>query len=188
MAHPHAYIDLQTTVIFDKDGQVTAIREHWLFDQFYTEFALHDFAYKKDGALDHDKLMALANENLKGLKDFSYFTYFNAPKPALGEARDVDSSLQKGQIAMEFTLQLDKPVKPPISFRIYDPSYYTAMVHVQDRPVILQNAPTSCHAVVITPKPAAAWKNMAQALDKNATGPDDLGTYFAETVKIACKG
>ena len=185
-AHPHAFIDLQTTLVLDGQGRLTAIREHWLFDQYYTEFALHDFAYGKNGVLDRDKLMELARENLKNLKDFSYFTYFPDPKPQLGTAGDIDSSLQDGRIALDFTLKLASPLAPPLSFRIYDPSYYTAMLHVESKPLVVQGGSPTCHATLVKPKPSAAWSNLAKALDKNATAPDDLGTYFAEKVSLTC--
>ena len=38
-AHPHAWIDVRVTVLFDGDGAITGLRQSWLFDEFYTAFA-----------------------------------------------------------------------------------------------------------------------------------------------------
>lgn len=189
-AHPHAFIDLQTTLIYNPAGQLTALREHWLFDQYYTEFALHDFAYNKDGTLDRTKLLALATENLKNLKEFDYFTSFADPKIKLGTAADIDSKLEGKQIAMLFTVSLLTPIDPkrqPVGFKIYDPSYYTAMLHQKDGNVTQQGAPVGCKAQLSKPNPNAVWVNLAAALDRNAKAPDNLGIYFAETVTVACQ-
>lgn len=185
-AHPHAFIDLKTTIVLNEKGEVTAIKEHWVFDQYYTEFALNDFAYKRGGALTHDKLMELAHENLKGLKEFSYFTYPKDKAVKLGDATDINSYMENKRIAMEFTLPLITPTKPPFNFRIYDPSYYTAMLHEKGGLTVNGTLPHTCNPHIIKPNPGTAWTSLAAALDRNAQAPDDLGTYFAETVSLTC--
>ncbi|MBT5298977.1 MAG: DUF1007 family protein [Rhodospirillaceae bacterium] len=35
-AHPHAWIDLRSTVHLNGDGQIVGIEQEWLFDNFYT--------------------------------------------------------------------------------------------------------------------------------------------------------
>ena len=185
-AHPHAFIDLKTTLVADAGGAVTAIKEHWLFDQYYTEFALHDFAYEQGGALNQGKLLELARENLKNLKDFHYFTRFDDPSIVTGDATAIGSRLEDGRIALEFTLPLAKPAKPPFGVRIYDPSYYTAMLHVPDGAALAGPAPKGCAVRLIKPNPNVVWVNLASALDRNAKAPDDLGTYFAEKVSLTC--
>ena len=187
LAHPHAFIDLRTTLVLNEKGEVTAVKEHWIFDQYYTEFALHDFGYKKGGALDHDKVMELAHENLKGLKDFQYFTSFADKQIKVTDAADVNSYLEDNRIAMDFTLKLFAPAKLPFAVRIYDPSYYTAMLHVKDGLKIQGTLPNGCDSKILKSNPNTVWVNLASALDRNAKAPDDLGTYFAEKVSITCQ-
>ncbi len=43
-AHPHAWIDLRSTVVLDAAGRVTAIEQQWLFDQFYTVFVTDELS------------------------------------------------------------------------------------------------------------------------------------------------
>lgn len=195
-AHPHAFIDLRTIVLVDDNGNLTGLKEHWIFDQFYTEFALHDFAYKKDGKLDHDKLLALAKENLHGLSDFSYFTYFQGHDNEMHTSlfkpvKTYDSYLEKKRIALDFTLEFEKPIPAKgqtVTIKIYDPSYYTAMLHEEDPKALqVEGGGGKCTATLDKPKPDAAWQELAAALDRNAKAPDNLGVYFAEKIVLTCK-
>jgi len=42
-AHPHAWIDLDSRLIFDDQGKLEAVELHWLFDEFYTAFIAGEF-------------------------------------------------------------------------------------------------------------------------------------------------
>lgn len=193
-AHPHAFISLHSVAVFDDANQLVAIKEHWVFDKFYTEFALQDFDPNHNGKLDHEELMMLANENLSNLKEYSYFTKIEDVKTGasfpIAKISDANSFLKDAQINMDFTVWLAAPVdstKHTLSYRIYDPSYYIAMVHESKKAATLEGKKiTACHASVMTPQPDATWLNLASSLDKNAKAPDDLGSYFAERVSIQC--
>lgn len=189
-AHPHEWIDVRSTLIFDAQGQVTAIRERWLFDIYYTALSLPDFDENKNGALDHNELLALANGNLSNLKDYSYFTYMETDGKAVefADVSDVESRIIDGRIEMQFTLKLKEPINPSVSqtsYRIYDPSYYVAMLHEKQTPVILENS-KACNYSLSKPQPDIVWVTLAQALDKKATALDDLGQHFAERVTVIC--
>ena len=45
-AHPHAWIDLRSTVVLDDAGRITAIEQQWLFDPLYTVFATDELTTK----------------------------------------------------------------------------------------------------------------------------------------------
>ncbi len=188
-AHPHAWIDVQSEIVSDAAGHITGLRETWLFDEFYTEFALQDFGVGKGGKIHPDKLLELGKDNLNNLKDYSYFTYMDADKTRLTFSgyKDVTSNLKGKRISLSFTLLLKNPVNPyqhKVSYRIYDPSYYIEMKHIKDG-VIIKNTPL-CHATLERPKPDVAVIAMAGALDKNAKAPEDLGRFFAERVHVHC--
>ena len=51
-AHPHVYIDMKTAFHFDAKGQLDALRVVWIFDEFYSAFAL-DGAPKTDSGYEH---------------------------------------------------------------------------------------------------------------------------------------
>lgn len=191
-AHPHEWIDVRSVPVFNAAGQIEAIREHWLFDIYYTALSIPDFDANHNKVLDPDELLYLAQDNLRNLSDYSYFTFVDAGPEATGfEAfEDVGSRMEQGRIGMDFTLVLESPVDPRsvgFSYRIYDPSYYVSMIHEKDGGVRLEGAEHSgCAYELQRPEPNAVWVSLAQSLDKNATAPDDLGKYFAERVAIAC--
>ena len=190
-AHPHAWIDVQSEILFDGQGRVTGLRQTWMFDEFYTEFALQDFGVGQKKTLDPKKLLELGRQNLDNLKPFGYFTFMDAGATRLTFSgyRDVASDITDNRIRLSFTLILENPVHPQkqaVSYRIYDPSYYIDMKHVDKDGVTIRNAP-SCRATLERPKPDVAVIAMAGALDKNAKAPDDLGRFFAERVDLHCK-
>jgi ABC-type uncharacterized transport system substrate-binding protein len=189
-AHPHAWIDVQSEILFDTAGNITGLRETWLFDEFYTEFALKDFGAGKNGAVNTAKLLELGKDNLNNLKDHSYFTFMDADKTQLKFSgyQDVTSEIKDKRISLAFTILLEKPINPrqqQVSYRIYDPSYYIEMKHLKKEGVVVGNDST-CKATVERPKPDIAFITMAAALDKKATAPDDLGRFFAERVSVQC--
>jgi ABC-type uncharacterized transport system substrate-binding protein len=189
-AHPHAWIDVQSEILFDGQGRVTGLRQTWVFDEFYTEFALQDFGVAQQGVVDTSKLVKLGKENLENLKTFGYFTFMDAGQTRLNFSgyRDITSDLKENRIRLSFTLTLEKPIHPQkqtISYRIYDPSYYIEMKHIKDG--VRMSGPSSCHATLERPKPDVAVIAMAGALDKNAKAPEDLGRFFAERVDLHCK-
>jgi ABC-type uncharacterized transport system substrate-binding protein len=191
VAHPHAWIDIQTIVLFDSKGRITGLHERWLFDEFYTEFAIKDFALTAGGKIRPEKLLELAEGNLNNLKEYSYFTYLDADgmRQTFKSHENVTSTLEGKRIAMSFTLHLTKPIDPrttTVSYRIYDPSYYVEMKHLAKDGVVISGNLGTCTTRLDIPKPDAAFVTLAAALDKNAKGPDDMGSFFAERVHIAC--
>jgi ABC-type uncharacterized transport system substrate-binding protein len=192
-AHPHAWISMKTFFSFNTKGEITAMREHWLFDKMYTAFALQDFDPNHNGKLDKDELMQLAQENLNGLKEFHYFTVLETEdgKPILfGERTSMDSYLEKGQIAIDFTLPLQQPLDMTahhLVYRIYDPTYYIDMGHYEKEPVTFETAvPKKCAFAIARPSVDINLLTAAAALDKQATAPKDFGYSFAEKVTITC--
>ncbi len=193
-AHPHAWISMKTTLVLNEKGEATALREHWLFDKMYTAFALQDFDPSHNGKLDKDELMQLATENLKGLKEFNYFTVMemeDGKAIALGSAESTDSYLEKEQIAVDFTLPFTTPLElktHSIVYRIYDPTYYIDMGHYEKEPVRFEGklAP-SCKYDITRPSVDLNMIAAAAALDKKAIAPKDFGYSFAEKVTLTCR-
>ena len=192
-AHPHAWIDVQTKLIFDDRQQLTAIQERWIFDEYYTYFALQDFDPNKNKKLDHEELVLLGTDNLKNLKDYHYYTSIDAAgqKLAFKAPEAIDSKLvQNNRIQLDFTLPLTAaidPVRQAVSYRIYDPSYYIEMLHAEKNPIEFQASRIKCSYKLIKAKPDFSKMALASSLDKNTNvKTDGLGSYFAETVKISC--
>ncbi|MDA0785842.1 MAG: DUF1007 family protein, partial [Proteobacteria bacterium] len=126
LAHPHAWIDLRSTVVLDADGRVIAIEQEWLFDQFYTVFVTEELS----GAAGTraEALKALARSNLQNLRSYDYFTEVRSggAKVALGTVSEFESELREGRLWMRFVVPLATPVDPTeraLAFAIFDPTY-----------------------------------------------------------------
>ena len=87
-AHPHVYVTVETTVLYDK-GTISGLRQRWLFDEFYTTMAIEGLDTNNDGIYDRKELADLAKVNVEGLAAMDYFTFaklgtqrlaFEAPK------------------------------------------------------------------------------------------------------------
>lgn len=190
-AHPHSWIDVQSAILFDKAGIIIGLRETWLFDEFYTEFAIKDFAVLKNGKIDKQKLLELGEKNLQSLRDYSYFTYVDADKnrQKFSGHRGVESDLKDKRISLSFTILLETPIDPQkqqVSYSIYDPSYYIEMKHLDKNGIIIEGN-TSCRFSLEKPIPDMVMIAMASSLDKNAVAPNDLGSLFAETITLHCQ-
>ena len=48
MAHPHAWMDLQTRFLIDKQQQLTGLDLIWHFDDMYSANIIEDMKQKKD--------------------------------------------------------------------------------------------------------------------------------------------
>lgn len=74
LAHPHIWINVETTVIYE-NGTVTALRQRWIFDEFYSSMAIQGLDANGDGTYDRKELAELAKVNIEGLRAFDYFTF-----------------------------------------------------------------------------------------------------------------
>lgn len=191
-AHPHAWIDMKVKVLFDKKGRVYGLEETWIFDPLYTAFALDDPKRKKGVPPPQKSIDALAQENLKNIKDYDYLTLVesNGTKAAFAGTRDLKSSFEKDRLRMTFTLLLEKPLDPtvsPVAYLIFDPTYYIEMLHAEEGKAIeLTGAGEDCQHMLTQPNPNPEAVGLAASLDKTQTAGDGLGKLFAERVTIRC--
>lgn len=184
-AHPHAWIDLRSTVVLDDKGQAVALEQEWLFDDFYTAVAT-----EVSGSTDWN---GLAAENLRSLRAHDYFTEVTADgkKVPLGTVSKFSSELRNGRLWMRFQVPLEEPVNPSkteFSYSVFDPSYYIEILHKKgDLVAFAGNASKGCYGQIVAPTPSADMVMLAQALDRNAKAGDGLGRVFAERVDISCQ-
>jgi ABC-type uncharacterized transport system substrate-binding protein len=183
-AHPHAWIDISVEVLFDASGRVTALRENWLFDEFYTA----ETVQKGERA----KMDALTTRILRNLKEYGYFTRVEANgRPVALKVPVESSSRMEGiRLRMSFTALLAEPVAPasaPLTYAVFDPTYYIEMLHEETADAIrLVNAPPQCRFRMLPPQPDPKAVAVASALDRTQSGGDGLGAFFAEKVEVRC--
>lgn len=192
-AHPHSWIDLETSLLFNDEGKVTGLWVGWLFDDYYSAFTLEGMRPDKDGKYDQKALNDLAETNLNNLFDYNYFTFIRADEKLLNyrTVTDYKTHVDGYRLWMEFTVELTEPVDPKahkIDYAVYDPTYYVEILHAADGdPVqLIGTGAQTCGYALQKPEPPKELSLMAAALDKDETAGDSIGISFAERVEIAC--
>ena len=190
-AHPHAWIDLDTRLIFDAEGRLEAVELEWLFDEFYTAFIAEE--YTTAGVTPSAFLEEVAAENLANLREYDYFTDLeqNGVALALGDVRRFETGLEGERLWLKFEIPLATPAAPadgPFTFAVYDPTYYIEVLyHPGHSPVLDGIAADECSTFVMPPTPTPDQVAMAFALDMNQSGENGLGRNFAEIATIDCR-
>lgn len=185
-AHPHAWIDVAVTLMFDQDGQVTGLRQTWLFDPGYSAFATNGFT-------DPASLAELSRGNLENLAEFNYFTDVQTIGGGVdfGAARALDTTVDGGRLQMVFEVPFAAPVAvdvEPLTYAIYDPTYYVEMLHTPTSPAVTYDgAPDGCGHQLAAASPDEETTLFASSLGINDSGGPGLGKLFAETVTVLCE-
>ena len=109
VAHPHVWIDLKTEAHIDGEGRFAALTIVWIFDEFYSAFAL-DGLEKPGGAYKPEDLAALTDVNMTNLEEWNYFAEVTrgGETAKFGKPRDAHSAWDEksGRLTLTFTLTL----------------------------------------------------------------------------------
>lgn len=190
-AHPHAWIDVRSTIVLSAEGLISAIEEEWLFDDLYSVAILEGL--KEDSPEKKAVVSDFAAEVIENLSPYGYFMRITANgRPIkLSTVTQFKSEMKDQQLQLSFTAPLAEPVDPmrdDVSFSVYDPTYFIQMTHrQQDPPTIRSEKSHSCRAQVEPPNPSAEDIARAFALDRGASPEDGLGDLFAEKVHVQCE-
>ncbi|MBT5432254.1 MAG: DUF1007 family protein [Alphaproteobacteria bacterium] len=189
-AHPHAWVDLRSSPVFDADGLIIGIEQTWYFDIYYSYFIVDEL--EASGGVTDDALATVAAENMAQLAPFGYFNdaRTGALKVALGEADSVETGIDDERIWMRFIVPLERPIVPTseaFRYSIYDPTYYAEMLHFDEEPIMLiGDVPEGCGALLASPSPTFEAVELAAALDVDQSGGDGLGLLFSEWISVSC--
>lgn len=201
LAHPHGWVDMSIEGIFDDEGNLTALRQRWRMDPFYSQVVMEEMATVDDGTSMAERLDALGAEIRNNLATQHNLTTITLGGEALaqGDVSDTNTDYRDERLIYDFVLPLATP-QPlggrTLRYRIFDPTYYIEMVHEANedgsRPLpgalTLENAPEGCASVVVKATPDPQKVMEAAMLDKSETGEPNLGRFFAETGEITCPG
>lgn len=198
LAHPHAWIETRSDVVFDNDGRIAAINVEWAFDADYSAMAVDGLDANGDGYHSAGELLPLARENIVALKDYGYFVYARsgADKVAYGDVSEYGMVLSNDILKMHFTLPLAEPVDPVASefvYRIYDPSFYIAIDFAENEPLTALGSPPPACKVELRAAPTGeeieSTREMLADKDQNwqPEVEEDFGAMFARPVAVVCK-
>lgn len=181
-AHPHVWVTVEATVLYNAKQQVTGLKEYWSFDKAYSEYALDGLEKDAAGAYTPAAFVALAKENMESLKDYNYFTEVyvegerveTAPPQNAVVVRD-----DKTILHLTYVLPLKQPLNIgslKLSFLIYDPDFYIAFAFAEKDPVHLASGgPAGCAAKI---EPPTGDPNTSKT----------WGSAYAATVVLGCGG
>ncbi|PZF78858.1 hypothetical protein DK847_03445 [Aestuariivirga litoralis] len=197
-AHPHVWIQMQSGVVFNDQGQIAAVKLAWTFDDGYASLALDGLDKNGNGTYEPEELEPLTRENLESLKDYDFFTHvrLNGKAQALGAPTAAGQSYTGGKLQLHFELPLSTPVDPTrgeFVLKVYDPEFYIAFDYAGTTPVTVSgNMPPACKPV-LKPLPTDAELEQTRAM-LSTKGPDwkpdeeeDFGALFAQPMTIQCQ-
>ena len=197
-AHPHVWIQMQSGVVFNDQGQIAAVKLAWTFDDGYASLALDGLDKNGNGTYEPEELEPLTRENLESLKDYDFFTHvrLNGKAQALGAPTAAGQSYTGGKLQLHFELPLSTPVDPTrgeFVLKVYDPEFYIAFDYAGATPVTVSgNMPPACKPV-LKPLPTDAELEQTRAM-LSTKGPDwkpdeeeDFGALFAQPMTIQCQ-
>ncbi|HEY4202367.1 MAG TPA: DUF1007 family protein [Devosiaceae bacterium] len=156
LAHPHIFIDAKTRIVFDNSGAVSEIHNTWTFDEAYSAWAVQGLDANNDGKLSPDEFQDLADDNLKGLSEYEFYTFagegdfnlkfFGLPGPHI--------TYDGKQATLDFGVKPETPyhIKKTLELAINDPEYYVSITFADASTVTLENAPPGCSARLDPPK------------------------------------
>jgi ABC-type uncharacterized transport system substrate-binding protein len=191
-AHPHVWVTARAQAVFNANGEITALRHTWTFDEMYSAFVTE--GQGTDGqVMTKEELAPLAKSNVESLAEFDYFTFAKAAGQNIEFGAPVDYSLEERKdkrVVLRFTLPLKTPASASkaFSFQVYDPTYFVAFEMEDQNPVSLAGAQKGCSVNVLGAKPLAAGdsKKLSESFFSGLAPGYDFGVKLASRVIVAC--
>lgn len=190
LAHPHAFIDMQTAPIIE-NNQLTGLSMKWTLDEASSSAVIYDMKQAKTKN-EQQKLIDDVMGNVVSEHYFSYL-YDNqhnkikySPHP-----KNYGVKIQGLQLQYYFDVPLTHSQnleKNTFSLQTYDPTYYVAMTYPSKSAVDFSALPKNCQGKLIEPNVDEKIQSYASSLDKSQKNEDDsLGVMFAQKIIIQCE-
>ena len=190
LAHPHAFIDMQTTPIIE-NNQLTGLSMKWTLDEPSSSAVIYDMKQAKT----KNEQQKLIDDVMRNVVSEHYFSYLYdnqhnkikySPHPKNYGVKIRGLQLQYYfDVPLAHSQQLEKNV---FSLQTYDPTYYVAMTYTSKSAVDFSALPKNCQGKLIEPNVDEKIQAYASSLDKSQKNEDDsLGVMFAQKIIIQCE-
>jgi ABC-type uncharacterized transport system substrate-binding protein len=187
-AHPHVWVTATSDLVFAPDGSVTAVRQHWVFDDMFSTFAVQGVQSKEKGKFSREELAPLAKVNIEDLKETNYFTFATADGkqvPFADPAPDYYLDYKDELLTLTFTLPFKQPVKAKdLKIEVYDPTYFIAFALDKKTPVNFVGAPANCKVTIEWPREMNYA--LGKQLSNNPEAAANFGAFFANKITVKC--
>ncbi|MGU3495072.1 DUF1007 family protein [Xanthobacteraceae bacterium A53D] len=189
LAHPHVWVNMRTTILFDAAGNITGLKQDWTFDDAFSAFALQGFPKDASGNYAKEVLAPLAEVNVTSLKEYDYFVHAKTAKAkvAFKDPTDYSLTFANDTLTLHFILPLAKPLpaKGNLSFDVYDPTFFVSFAFQEKEPVLLDKAPQGCSFNVITPDQPDTMQ-LDESFFTNLTSSSTYGVQYADKIELKC--
>jgi ABC-type nickel/cobalt efflux system permease component RcnA/ABC-type uncharacterized transport system substrate-binding protein len=147
-AHPHIWIDAKAKVVFNNAGELTSIYNSWTFDEGFSVWQIQGLDTNSDGVTSSEEMQDLADENLKGLAEYKFYTLAGEGDATLPMASVDDAKFvfQNDRSTFTFRIEPQAPyrIKGKFELAVADPEFYVAITFADLSDVELVNAPAGC--------------------------------------------
>ncbi|KQU95747.1 DUF1007 family protein [Devosia sp. Root105] len=147
-AHPHIFIDAKATIVFNDAGELTEIRNAWTFDEAFSVWQIQGLDTNNDGITSSAEMQELADENIKGLAEYNFYTSAGETASSLPFASMDDAKFvfADNRSTLSFGIEPQGPyrIKHKLEIAVADPEYYVAITFHSPADITLENAPAGC--------------------------------------------
>ena len=161
-AHPHVWIEGHLILLFNSQGQVTALRHAWKFDELFSTYAVQGITREKNGVIPAAELQTLTDQWMQNLADPAshFFTAVSYGGKAIAMQKPVQAQLNldttTNQLILSFELPLNEPLslsKQSLEVDVNDPGYFVAFEYKGSQVLTLSEAPSTCRYAHMPPRP-----------------------------------
>ncbi|WP_370634972.1 DUF1007 family protein [Cognatishimia sp. MH4019] len=187
------FIDTGLKLVFDEEGQLSAVDVTWAYDPLYTLLLLEDMRLDPDldGVLEPAELEQLQGFDMKWIEGFEGDLYLEADGPvALAPPQPIETRMEGEKIVSVHRRPLETPmdVRNPVKVRPFDPGYFTAYAVTLDVGI---EGGDGCDATLEMADIAAASDILEELLftvpqAQLETDFPAVGEHFADTVTLTC--
>ncbi len=197
-AHPHVFVDVRLSLVYDGAGALAGVRLGWDYDEFFTLILTEDLGLDPDGdmVLTDTEQAALEAYVFDWPADYDgdlYLTKSDAPL-ALLPPQDHVIKITEGRLRESHFRPLATPSDPTalVTVQVYDPGFYLAYTLVGE--IGVEGVTDCVHRYAPADLTTAYAKSEEILLGRPASdfGPDEqlpeVGVLFADTVTVSCTG
>jgi nickel/cobalt exporter len=157
LAHPHLFIDAKAVLLFDAEGRFTGMRHEWTFDEAFSSWSIQGLDANNDGVTSREEMQGLADEHMRGLADYSFYTFAGEGPTNLVFAYGHKPTLdyENSRTTLRFEVVLDQPyaIADALEVAVNDPEYYVAITFAGPTTVSAEGLPDRCSLSLEPPRP-----------------------------------
>ena len=185
---------MKAEMILDQQGRLTAIRQHWAFDVYFSTVTLAD-ALNEHGN-EETGLRKMADKFIDNLVEYRYFSELTIdgaeielPRPSSYRLAE-NTAGEQPILELEMRFEIAQPLRikdKDLVWSVFDPTYYIAMKYSKVGNISIQGEQGAhCQLNLELPKPSFELIEYAQSLDRTRKDTAGLGVNFAEKIRINC--